>query len=100
MEASHREHGDHRACKFVWSHALRRSGVLFRLRFFVWFLLPLAFKLQTFGVQQAWVAKYTHGSNSQAVALALDKDGNIYVAGHSTRTNAPFDYDYVVIKYN
>ena len=52
--------------------------------------------------QQAWVAKYGNGSNtiSQAVAMALDGNGNIYVAGHATRTNAPHDYDYIVIKYN
>src|SRR5256885_86538 len=65
-------------------------------------LLPLAFSLHAFAVQQAWVAKYNNGpgTTNQAVAMALDKDGNIYVAGHSTRTNAPYDYDYVIIKYN
>src|SRR5258705_3885130 len=66
------------------------------------FLLTLAFSIHTSGVQQAWVAKYNNGAGtrSEAVAMALDKDSNIYVSGHSTRTNAPYDYDYVVIKYN
>jgi hypothetical protein len=81
-------------CGNVWSSAVRRFALLF---------LALPFSLQPcLAVQQAWVAKYNNGPGTRSVpvAMSLDKDGNIYVAGHSTKTNAPFDYDYVIVKYN
>src|SRR5436309_2152289 len=50
-------------------------------------------------IQQAWINRYNGGrtiGTNQAVAIALDPDGNIIVAG-SSRTNNNFDY--VTIKY-
>jgi len=52
------------------------------------------------GVQQAWLAAYngglTEGTN-RAVAMALDSQGNVVVAGSSTGEAG--DFDYVVLKY-
>jgi hypothetical protein len=64
----------------------------------------LSFVLITFSataqVQQAWVARYnndiTNGTN-QAVKMALDGAGNIYVTGFSQNTNT--NLGYVTIKY-
>jgi hypothetical protein len=52
------------------------------------------------GVQETWVATYNGGlaqGTNQAVAMALDSQGNIIVTGSSTSNNS--DFDYVVIKY-
>ena len=51
-------------------------------------------------IQQAWVAKYNNGitnGNHQAVKMALDSAGNIYVTGFSQNTNG--NLDYATIKY-
>jgi uncharacterized delta-60 repeat protein len=50
-------------------------------------------------VQQSWVARCTVSATgtNQAVAMALDEDGNVIVGGHGTSTNG--DLDYVAIKY-
>lgn len=52
------------------------------------------------GVQEAWIQKHTAwagiGTN-QAVAMALDSQGNIIVTGSSQSTNG--DFDYVTLKY-
>jgi hypothetical protein len=51
-------------------------------------------------IQQAWVAKYNNGitnGTNQAVKMALDTSGNIYVAGFSQNTNT--NLGYVTIKY-
>jgi hypothetical protein len=51
-------------------------------------------------VQQAWVARYNNGianGTNQAVKMALDGAGNIYVIGVSQNTNT--NLGYVTIKY-
>jgi hypothetical protein len=51
-------------------------------------------------IQQAWVARYNNGITSgtnQAVKMALDPAGNIYVTGFSQNTNS--QQGYVTIKY-
>jgi hypothetical protein len=52
------------------------------------------------GVQPAWTVHYNGGlsrSTNQVVALRLDAEGNILIAGSST--GAAGDYDYLVLKY-
>jgi hypothetical protein len=51
-------------------------------------------------IQQAWVAHYNNGitnGTNQAVKMALDSVGNIYVTGFSQNTNT--NLGYVTIKY-
>jgi hypothetical protein len=51
-------------------------------------------------IQQAWVAHYNNGitnGTNQAVKMALDPTGNIYVTGFSQNTNSSLGY--VTIKY-
>jgi hypothetical protein len=51
-------------------------------------------------IQQAWVARYNNGITNgthQAVKMALDSVGNIYVTGFSQNTNSQLGY--VTIKY-
>src|SRR5580658_8850911 len=51
-------------------------------------------------IQQAWVARYNNGitnGTNQAVKMALDTAGNIYVTGFSQNTNT--NLGYVTIKY-
>jgi hypothetical protein len=51
-------------------------------------------------IQQAWVARYNNGNlngTNQAVKMALDSAGNIYVTGFSQNTNT--NLGYVTIKY-
>jgi hypothetical protein len=51
-------------------------------------------------IQQAWVARYNNGvtnGTNQAVKIALDSAGNIYVTGFSQNTNT--NLGYVTIKY-
>jgi hypothetical protein len=51
-------------------------------------------------IQQAWVAHYNNGitnGTNQAVKMALDTGGNIYVTGFSQNTNLQLGY--VTIKY-
>jgi hypothetical protein len=51
-------------------------------------------------IQQAWVAKYNNGitnGTNQAVKMALDNAGNIYITGFSQNTNG--NLDYATIKY-
>jgi hypothetical protein len=51
-------------------------------------------------IQQAWVAKYNNGitnGNHQALKMALDPSGNIYVLGVSQNANT--NTGYVTIKY-
>jgi hypothetical protein len=54
----------------------------------------------TAAVREAWLATYngdlSEGTN-RAVAMAMDSQGNIIVAGSSRGTNG--DFDYVVLKY-
>lgn len=49
---------------------------------------------------QAWVTRYSPGSNTQSYgnALVVDGSGNVYVAGYSDPSSA--SYDWLVIKYN
>jgi len=56
-------------------------------------------KYSSLGIEQ-WIARYDEARNSydQAVALAIDSSGNIYVTGSSQSTNSA--YDYATIKYN
>jgi hypothetical protein len=51
-------------------------------------------------IQQAWVARYNNGitnGTNQAVKMALDSAGNIYITGVSKNTNSQLGY--VTIKY-
>src|SRR5277367_3513291 len=51
-------------------------------------------------IQQAWVARYKNGitnGTNQAVKMALDASGNIYVTGFSQNANS--NLGYVTIKY-
>jgi hypothetical protein len=51
-------------------------------------------------IQQAWVARYNNGllnGTNQAVKIALDSRGNIYVLGFSQNTNT--NLGYVTVKY-
>ncbi len=51
-------------------------------------------------IQQAWVARYNNGitnGTNQAVKMALDTNGNIYVTGFSQNTNGQLGY--ATIKY-
>jgi hypothetical protein len=51
-------------------------------------------------IQQAWVAHYNNGitnGTNQAVKMALDSTGNIYITGVSKNTNSQLGY--VTIKY-
>jgi hypothetical protein len=51
-------------------------------------------------IQQAWVARYNNGitnGTNQAVKMALDASGNIYVTGFSQNANT--NLGYVTIKY-
>jgi hypothetical protein len=51
-------------------------------------------------IQQAWVARYNNGilnGTNQAVKMALDSAGNIYVTGYSQNSNSQLGY--VTIKY-
>src|SRR5580658_823200 len=85
----------------------RRSSAGYRtplLRQCVFLLGGVAFVL-TLGsaqaqIQQAWVARYNNGitnGTNQAVKMALDTAGNIYVTGFSQNTNT--NLGYVTIKY-
>src|SRR5580658_4621634 len=85
----------------------RRSSAGYRaplLRQCVFLLGGVAFVLTLCSaqaqIQQAWVARYNNGisnGTNQAVKLALDPAGNIYVSGFSQNTNG--NLDYATIKY-
>src|SRR5687767_10621760 len=65
-------------------------------------VLTLFFASNCFSVQQAWIAKYASGpgSTNPPAGIAVDRDGNVYVAASSTRSMPPFDLDYLVVKYS
>ncbi len=51
-------------------------------------------------IQQSWVARYNNGlsnGNHQAIKMALDANGNIYITGPSQNTNGQLGY--ATIKY-
>jgi hypothetical protein len=70
-----------------------------------WFILSFVLMvLMTFSaaaqIQQAWVARYNNGitnGTNQAVKMALDASGNIYVTGFSQNANT--NLGYATIKY-
>ena len=73
---------------------------------FLWLRLILCLLLGLTGysghaqIQQAWVARYNNGitnGTNQAVKMALDSAGNIYVTGFSQNANS--NLGYVTIKY-
>jgi hypothetical protein len=70
------------------------------LRWAVVVLVLIACNDCTAQIQQAWVARYNNGildGTNQAVKMALDSSGNIYVTGFSQNTNT--NLGYVTIKY-
>ncbi len=51
-------------------------------------------------IQPAWVARYNNGipaGNHQALKIALDTNGNIYICGFSQNANS--NLDYAILKY-
>jgi hypothetical protein len=77
-------------------HRDRRGGLLCFL-FFAFFVVNSICSAQ---IQQAWVARYNNGITNgthQAVKMALDTNGNIYVTGFSQNTNGGLGY--ATIKY-
>jgi hypothetical protein len=73
------------------------GGVTLVLALIVAVLGPIAATAQ---IQQAWVAHYNNGilnGTNQAVKMALDSAGNIYITGFSQNTNT--NLGYVTIKY-
>ncbi len=72
-----------------------------KIKFFAFCFLLSAIGYQTNAqMQQSWVAKYNNGLTNgthQAVAMALDSSGNIYITGFSQ--NAASNLDYIMIKY-
>src|SRR6185295_18115757 len=87
-----------RAAKCCFRARLSRPNLASSVGVFLLF----AFVVGASAAQQAWVAKYASGPGSAVppAAIGLDKDGNVYVVGSSTRSTAPYDLDYVVIKYS
>ena len=66
------------------------------------FLLPFAFltPVAPAQIQQAWVARYNNSilnGTNEAIKMALDPTGNIYVSGFSQNTST--NLGYVTIKY-
>ena len=62
----------------------------------------LTLKYNASGIQQ-WTASYNGPGNwdDEPYAIAVDKTGNIYVTGESSRYNdEPYNPDYATIKYN
>ena len=65
-------------------------------RFFVFFVFFAVNSTCSAQIQQAWVAKYNNGITNgthQAVKMALDPNGNIYVTGFSQNTNGNRGYE-------
>jgi hypothetical protein len=68
--------------------------------FFALFALFAVNCICTAQIQQAWVARYNNGitnGTNQAVTMALDTNGNIYITGFSQNTNG--NLGYATIKY-
>jgi hypothetical protein len=73
------------------------GGVVLALALIFAVLRPITATAQ---IQQAWVAHYNNGitnGTNQAVKMALDSAGNIYVTGFSQNANS--NLGYVTIKY-
>jgi hypothetical protein len=67
---------------------------------FLLFFMVFASFSATAQIQQAWVAHYNNGitnGTNEAVKMALDSTGNIYITGVSKNTNSQLGY--VTIKY-
>jgi hypothetical protein len=77
-------------------HRDRRGG----LPCFVLFVFFAVNSICSAQIQQAWVARYNNGITNgthQAVKMALDTNGNVYVTGFSQNTNG--NLGYATIKY-
>ena len=77
-------------------HRDHRDGLLC----FVFFAFFAVNSISSAQIQQAWVAKYNNGITNgthQAVKMALDTNGNIYVTGFSQNTNG--NLGYATVKY-
>jgi len=84
--------GNYASCHAAF---LRRPGLLLGVLAFM-----LALGSARAQIQQAWVAHYNNGianGTNQAVKMALDSAGNIYITGVSENTNSQLGY--VTIKY-
>ncbi len=75
-----------------WKRNFRLCGALSLL-----LMPPLDVTAQ---VQQAWITRYNNGitnGTNEAVKMALDSGGNIFITGFSQNTNG--NLGYVTIKY-